>query len=375
MKRRQLSITRHGAALLGGSVAMIAGGLIIAEGLIMLLGFCGLLLLPCCYFLGKYNLTSLAPTMHMPANVAARRVFELELGIHNQRAFLDAFNLTVNITAPGKSEFSAHAPWTAAGQSSRITLQGVIPGRGSADIHPVTITSGFPLGLFLLRKKTTIRHEITVTPQPIIPLELNSHGSLHDALPQSGLTTGNTFGEPRGIRPWQAGDSARHIHWPASARAMACGHGLRIREYDPPGFHPDQCHIVFHSYATGREMLREDRFERALSLLTGTLCELQGKGIPCVLTADFLDWEPLTCQSRKQLVECLITLAKISRSKGTEAHDLQRILHTTSPDQTLVVISDMTPDSWHHLLGKHPRSLVIDIRQIRYRHRTLHAAI
>jgi hypothetical protein len=155
---------------------------------------------------------------------------------------------------------------------------------------------------------------------------------------------------------------------------LACGHDLRIREYDPPGFHPDQCHIIFHSYASGREMLREDRFERAISLLTGTLKELQGKGIPCMISADFLDWQPVECQSRKQMIEFLVKTAKIRRATGTESHDLERAIRLTSPDYAVIIISDMTPDSWTHLLTSSANIMAIDIRQIRYRHRTLHAA-
>ena len=122
-------------------------------------------------------------------------------------------------------------------------------------------------------------------------------------------------------------------------------------------------------------MLREDRFERALSLLTGTLIELQGKGIPCVLSADFLDWKPSLCQNRKQLTKLLQTLSKISRANGTESHDLDRVIRSTSPDQAVIIISDMTPDSWSHQVIHFPNMLAIDIRQIRYHHRTLHAAV
>lgn len=375
MGKRRLTITRRGAALCGGAAAMVAGGLLTGEGIFLLLGAGLLLLALSCYLLGKANLLALEPRIHMPANVTAGRTFETELTLHNKRRLLDAFGIRMDAVLPGNSVFSAQAPWTAAGQSSQTTLQGVIPARGYADIHRVVLASRFPLGLFHLRKKLAVRREVVVTPMPIIPVELNSHGSLHDALPHSGLSSGSSFGEPRGIRPWQAGDSARHIHWAASARAFACGHDLRIREYDPPGFHPDQCHIIFHSYASGREMLREDRFERALSLLAGTLAELQGKGIPCVLSADFLDWEPLACHTRRQRVECLKTLSKVRRAKGTESHDFDRALRGTSADHAVVIISDMVPDSWRHLLARHPHMLAIDIRQIRYRHRTLHAAV
>ena len=93
-----------------------------------------------------------------------------------------------------------------------------------------------------------------------------------------------------------------------------------------------------------------------------------------MISADFFDWQPISCQNRKQFIECLVTLAKVHRANGTESHDLERILKSTSPDHAVVIISDMTPDSWLHLLDKHPQTLAIDIRQIRYRHRTLHAA-
>ena len=374
MKGKRLPITRKGAALSGGAVAMVVSGFFTAEGIFLLLGASGLVLIALCYVIGKINLAKIHAEIHMPTHVAARRPFEIELTLHNQRFLLDAFNIRIDVILPKNSVFSAVASWTAAGQVSEIILQGIIPNRSHAEIHPTRLSSNFPLGLFRLQRQLKIRRKVVVTPMPIIPLELNNYGSLHDTVPQSGIATGNTFGEPRGVRPWQAGDSARHIHWPASARAMASGHDLRIREYDPPGFHPDQCHIIFHSYASGREMLREDRFERALSLLAGTLINLQEKGIPCVLSADFLDWEPLLCQNRKHLTQCLTILAKALRKSGTESHDLELTLRSSSPDHAIVVLSDMTPDSWHPLLSAHPHALAIDIRQIRYRHRILHAA-
>ena len=372
LKKR--SLTNRGAALSGGAFAMIVSGLLTADGFFILLGISGLLLTLCCYILGKANLAQLKPNIYLHNKVVCRRTFEIEISLHNQRRLLDAFDLQIHVALMGQSVFAAHAPWTAANHSSRITLQGSIPRRGYTDNHQVELSSQFPLGLFQLKKRLTIQHEMKVTPNPIIPLELNQHGSLQDALPHFGLSNGKNFGEPRGIRAWQAGDSARHIHWPASARAMARGHDLRIREYDPPGFHPDNCHIIFHSYASGREMLREDRFERALSLLAGTLTELQGKGIPCTLSTDFLSWEPFTCHNRKQMTDFLTILTKIQRSRDTESHDLDHAIRTTSPEQAVIVISDMTPDSWAHNLAKHPNILFIDIRQVRYQHRILHAA-
>ena len=370
-----LPISRHGAALTGGALALMASGLFAADGLLLLMGFCGFLYLILAYLLAFWGLRSLEVSVHLPQRVRAGKPFELELTLTNRRVWLDSFNTEVVVVFPDHTSFKAVSPWTAAGSASRILESVVLPKRGYGDSLEIRLATTFPLGLFQVKRSWRISHLLTVTPRPIHPIELSSDGSLHDSQPRSGVTTGQSFGEPRGIRPWQAGDSARRIHWPASARSLARGHDLRVREYDPPGFHPDHCHIVFHSYATGGEMLREDRFERAISLLTGALMTLQGNGIPCELTADFNDWQDVPCRTPAQLGACLYQLACVQRCRGTEAHDLEQCLRSVSSDHALMIISDMAPESWRHLLAQHPHTLIVDIRQIRYRHRMLHSAV
>ena len=379
--KKRLPLSPRGAALAGGSVALITGGLWVADGFLIVLGLCGLILLIMAFIMAILSLQNMAVSLHAPTRVTVGIPFQLELTLHNHRKLLDSFHTEIILQLLGRSgdknggaHIEVSAPWVASGSAARIQLPVILRSRGHVDIHPGRLTSTFPLGLFRLHKQIEVRRDLTVTPRCITPVELNCDGSMHDALPRSGSAAGHTFGEPRGIRPWQAGDSAKHIHWPASARSLALGHTLRVREYDPPGFHPDHCHIVFHSYATGGEMLREDRFERALSLLAGSLSEMQSGGIPCILTADFDHWESVPCTSRAQLADCLCQLARVKRARGTEAHDLETVLRGVSSDHTLMIISDMAPDSWLHLLTKHPQTLVIDIRQVRYRHQTLHAA-
>ena len=380
MKKR-LPLSLRGAALAGGSIALVTGGMVTTDGLLIILGLCGIILLIAAWVLGVLSLKKMEVNLHAPTRVRAGVPFQLEITLHNHRGLLDSFHTEIMLKLLGRegrkdseANIEIVAPWVASGSAARIQLPVTLRKRGYADTHPGRLTSTFPLGLFRLHKYLEIRREITVIPRCITPIELSCDGSMHDVVPRNGSAAGHTFGEPRGIRPWQAGDSAKHIHWPASARSLVQGHALRVREYDPPGFHPDHCHIVFHSYATGGEMLREDRFERALSLLAGSLSELQSGGIPCILTADFHHWESVPCTSRAQLADCLYRLARTSRARGTEAHDLESVIRGVSSDHTLMIISDMAPDSWTHLLTKHPQTLIVDIRQVRYRHKTLHAA-
>lgn len=379
---KRLPLSPRGAALAGGSIALITGGMVIADGFLIVIGLSGIILLGAAWILALASLKKISVNLYMPTRVSAGIPFDVELNLQNHRLLLDAFNLEIQLRLlgiTGKKNndacVEAIAPWIASGSASQIKLPATLRSRGFSSIHPITLSTSFPLGLFRLQKKSEIHHEVTVTPRPITPIELNRDGSMHDALPRDGASAGQNSGEPRGIRPWQAGDSAKHIHWPASARALAIGHSLRVREYDPPGFHPDHCHLVFHSYASGGELLREDRFERALSLLAGALNELQSNGIPCQLTADFLMWDSIPCSSRTQFIQCLCRLASVQRAQGTEAHDLEATLRGVSPEHTLMIISDMPPESWQHLLSKHPHTLIVDIRQVRYHNKTLHAAI
>jgi len=378
---KSFPITNKGVVLAGGSFVMGVSGMLLADGFLIVLGICGFILLVIAWILGFCSLKKMEVDLHAPARVSAGSPFNLEVTLYNHRSWLDSFYTEIKLQLLGRDAkkdggafVQVVAPWVASGSAARIQMQVNLRSRGYGETHPVKLTSHFPLGLFRLHKYLEVRQEITVTPRCIVPVELNCDGSAHDSQPRNGSAAGNSFGEPRGIRPWQAGDSAKNIHWPASARALARGHSLRVREYDPPGFHPDHCHIVFHSYATGGEILRGDRFERALSLLAGSLTELQNNGIPCLLSADFHHWEPLQCFSRKQLTDCLCRLAVIARARGTEAHDLESVLRGVSSDHALMIISDMSPESWLRLLAKHPQTLIVDIRQVRYHNRVLHAA-
>lgn len=370
---KQRPMRRRGLVVVGVCLTLLLLAGLIGDGLLLLLALCGGFLLGLAWGLGWWSLRNLEVKLQMPRLVMAGRPFELELSLSNRRLFFDSLQTELEVELPGEIRVEGFAVWTAAGACSRMERTMHLPSRGHADEHLLRVSTGFPLGLFCQRRTWLLRAPITVMPRPIQPQELNSDGSLHDAQPRSGVTMGQSFGEPRGIRPWQAGDGARRIHWPASARSFARGHGLRVREYDPPGFYPDHCHLVFHSYATGGEMLRQDRFERAVSLLAGAVMCLQGNGMSCEVSADFNDWQAQACQSREQVMELMVRLARVERNPGTEAHDLQRVLAGVSTDHALLVISDMAPDSWDHLLVHHPHTLVVDIRQIRYRHRSLHA--
>ena len=363
-------LTAKGAILLGGSLALIAAGFVRIDGVLITLGVVGLLIVSGAFLLGRRNLRHLALTLRAPARIYANTPFALRLTLQNRRGLLDAFGIGITLKLSLQTEIKTSAAWTAAGSSSTVKLSSSIPGRGSLVDHPFTLRTQFPLDLFHLNASGTSSHEILVYPRPLVPREFFTHGALHDASSLPGTSPGNAPGEPRGIRPWQPGDPAKQIHWPASARSLSRLRGLRIRENDPPGFHPQHCTILFHSFGTSGELIRDDRFERALSLTCGTLRYLRDHGIPATLLADFLDWHPLPVLTRAGMGNALVTLARARRANGTEAHDLAAALATVPAEHSLLILSDMPVDSWARILPSRP-TLPIDIRQHRYGHKQL----
>lgn len=363
-------LTPKGAILLGGSLALIAAGLIRIDGVLITLGGAGLLIFAGAFLLGRRNLQRLSLNLRAPARIYADTRFNLRLDLHNRRGLLDAFGIGITLNLSRQAHIKTSAGWTAAGSSSTVNIAGSIPGRGSVVDHPFTLASSFPLDLFRLKASGTTAHEILVYPRPLLPREFFTHGALHDASTLPGTTPGNAPGEPRGIRPWQPGDPAKQIHWPASARSLSRLRDLRIRENDPPGFHPQHCTILFHSFGTSGELIRGDRFERALSLTCGALRYFRDHGIPATLLADFLLWMPLPVLTRAGMANALVALARAERSDGTEAHDLMAAFNTIPADHSLLIISDMTIGSWTQVLPDRP-ALPIDIRQHRYGHKEL----
>jgi len=360
---RLASPTRRAALLLGISLALLAAGLLRIDGPMAALGTAGFLLLALAWLTGRMNLAKLDLDLDTPARVFAGAVFPMRLTLRNRRLWLDAFSVEIEVDLPGRAVASGLARWTPAGSASDVSLRCSVPMRGRVATHHARLTSAFPLGLFRFRRALLARAPMLVFPRPLTPIELLAAGVLLDAAPLDGASPGDAPGEPRGLRAYRPGDSPKRIHWPATLRTRARGGAPVVRENDPPGFHPRHAQIVFHSFGADGELIRPDRFERALSLAAGTLRHLHALGIPATFTADFNHWRDLPAATRSQLSDCLETIADALRAPDTEIHDLQAVLARIPRTRTLIILSDMPADTWErHIPSRSLAPLTIDIR-------------
>lgn len=336
----------------------------------MTIGFCGLLLVGACLVLAPLNLRRLELTLRVPHRFHASREVPFEAELRNGRRLLAAYEIEILLRFPQKVERFGHADWTPAGGVSTLQERLSIPNRSCSESVDYELASQFPFGFFEVRRAHSVSCPILVYPRLLTPIELLVQGLQFDVLPSAGLASGDTLGEPRGIRLYQPGDAANRIHHPATARSLARGHGPRVRAYDPPGFHPHRCRIVFHSHVPAGEMIRFDHFERGLSLVAGTLAYFLALSSKACLQASFTEWQSHPCESRTQFFDCLTLLAQVNRPARTPAETLSEVLANVPVDEQLILISDSPPQAWIGLVpSDRQKVIVIDIRQIRAKRR------
>ncbi len=140
-------------------------------------------------------------------------------------------SLAVEISEKGLPEeaFLAHvAP------KGRATISSVnsFVRRGIYPLHTVTLSTGFPFGLFRKERDLEIPGEVIVWPRADRPIREPAPGA--GRVPRVGASTlgaAGSRGEYRGLRSYRAGDDSRDIHWKSSARMRE----PVVREYERDG--------------------------------------------------------------------------------------------------------------------------------------------
>ena len=373
MNKFEAKLAKRGSFCLSLSLVMTTTGIILKDAIFTTLGVSGITLMICCYILGRLNLSNITPKLSLPNRIHANKRYQPAVTLTNARNLIDCLHAKLYIALPHEVLLDCEARWIPANSSATRNVPILIPHRSAALDLACKIVSSFPLGLFLFSKRKYIHHPLTVYPRPITPVELLDHGSLDQSTTPTITMQSDYSGEPKGIRSWIPGDPAKSIHWPASARSLAREGQLSIREFEPPGFFPETCAIVFHSYSHEREMMREDSFERAISLLAGTIHHLRNLNIEITVHADCLGWMPQKAKTRAEYYELLAMLAEVERAKGTEQHEIDTILTKINHDPS-ILISDMPIDAWAPYLTLPHTSLPIDIEQIHFSNRKVRSA-
>lgn len=349
-RRVQAVMTPRGVILAALGVALFMVGLWRIDGVMASLGLAALGMLVVARIVGGMNLTGLDLHGRADRRVQAGRSFPAKVSLMNRRRGLDAFRVEFGISMLGEADVMGRASWVGCGGVAEVERGVTLQMRGFSESQKGWLKSFFPLGLFDFQKVLKVGMEIGVLPAAVVPQELSLSGFLLDGSPLGGSKVAGALGEWKGLREWRGGDAVKRIAWAASARSEAAGRGVLVREDEPPGSHAEGFLLIFHSYGGDGELIRPDRFEKALMLFNGTLGVLQGLGMPVRWVADFDGWNEHELRTKQQLAVSRELLMKAKRAAWTEAHDMESAFFKAVDRECVVVISDMPCGVWQAVI-------------------------
>ncbi len=135
--------------------------------------------------------------------------------------------------------------------------------RGVYDSLTVDIATGAPFGLqwWTRRLLLPLPSTLHVAPRRGQPIPLPVRELEHTG--ESVMRKPGDVGEPRGVRPYRAGDNRRHVHWPATAHTR----DLMVREMERPSAEPITVQVSLPSDEREAERVAERALATVVLLL------------------------------------------------------------------------------------------------------------
>ena len=226
---RRISFTTGGLAFTLGTFAVGFAAMNTGNNLLYLLLGSMLGFIAVSGWLSEQAIRDLRVERHFPRPVTVGQDLRLTYTVTNKKTRLPS--LAVDITEVGlpESAFLAHVPPRGSVEARSINS---FVRRGIYPLDTVTLSTGFPFGLFKKERDIELPGEIVVWPRHDRPLREPVPAG--GRVPRFGTAVAGASasrGDYRTLRPYRVGDDPRDIHWKSSAR-------LRepvIREYERDG--------------------------------------------------------------------------------------------------------------------------------------------
>jgi len=213
---RRISFTSGGLAFTVGTFAVGFAAMNTGNNLLYLLLGSMLGFIVVSSWLSEQAIRALRIVRRGPRSVTVGHDLRLTYEITNLKSRLPS--LAVEISEQGLPEkaFLGHVP--PEGRASVRSVNSFVR-RGIYPLGTVTLSTGFPFGLFKKERDVEIPGEVVVWPRTDRPVREPSPGA--GRIPKVGMSSGGVSGargEYRSLRAYRIGDDSRDIHWKSSAR-------------------------------------------------------------------------------------------------------------------------------------------------------------
>jgi uncharacterized protein (DUF58 family) len=260
-------------------------------------------------FLSGLNFRNLRLAVRLPSHCFAGEPFPISIQVHNEKRFFPSFSLTFEAMEENAIQFSTfYVPVVRAERHVSQAGQAKLNRRGRYVMKQIKSASRYPFGFFLKDKKYDVEAECICYPE-ILPQERINLSVLDIQGSNQRFERGLGY-DLYTVRDYLPADSARHVHWKASAKTAV----LKTREYAAE----ENRRIVLSFDRFGHPDDLE-KFETLVSQAASLAYHLINDGVEVALVSD--EWQTGYGSSEALLESILQYLALVNMSPAAEAPD------------------------------------------------------
>lgn len=298
-------ITREGWIYFGGVAIVVFAAINTSNNLLYMVVSALLAVLVLSGSLSALNFRFVQPVIRIPSRCYAGEPFPITIQVHNNKRLFPTFSMCFEPGENSAFSFSSfYIPLIRGMEHVSQTGQAMLLRRGHYSVGKVKASSRYPFGFFLKTRHYPAGTECICYPE-ILPKEQISAAGIDfrgwRQRFQRGLSQDLYM-----IRDYLPSDTARHVHWKASAKAAA----LKTREYAAE--ESRRINLVFDRFGHPDD---SESFEHLVSYAASLAYHLINDGIDVNFVTD--EWEGGAIES---ILEYL-ALVEMSDSAGLPADD------------------------------------------------------
>ncbi|HJZ65200.1 MAG TPA: DUF58 domain-containing protein [Candidatus Acidoferrum sp.] len=272
--KMEYKVTRAGWIYIGATLVIALAALNTGNNLLFLILACLIANILMSGFLSYICLTGVELNLEMPEHIFAGHTERATVELANEKMTMPSFSLTVEAVTPENAKSSTavlqskvYFPYLPRRESQRQRVPVTFPHRGVFRQDTFRIATRFPFGFLQKARRLEMKKEVLVYPSVETLADFAEiFTGIEGALESMSKGRGQDL---YALREYLPTDSARHVHWKASARLGA----LMVREFtleedfrvllvlDP--------HLPPETAVPESPQIQNPRFERAVTLCAG----------------------------------------------------------------------------------------------------------
>ena len=278
--RMEFRITREGWFYLVGIVLVAMAAINTGNNLLFLVLSCLIASILMSGVLSSITLAGVEARLALPEHIFADQVVRGVVELNNEKQTLPSFSLRVQGVSKTNSPDAAilttpvYFPYIPRRDAVQLSVPIRFPHRGFYQQEALKIVTRFPFGFLQKARRLDLKSEVLVYPSvEATPEFLDVLPGIQGAMESLSKGRGQDL---YALRDYQPNDSARHVHWKASARLGS----LMVREFS----REDDCQVllVFDPYsaaaAPASNAADKQQFELAVSLCAAIAWSFNERG-------------------------------------------------------------------------------------------------